>query len=320
MKRPQGFDGAATGREESARAKPAPKVRRIPEKPTLGAAPSKPKTPFEVKARRGTRESPVLAGSSGSDQRLRASTRERHRFERREIRRFTRRTRHRRLAWAVAFGIVALLGGLLAVAVYSPLLALRSITVDGVSKVSADDVRDAVSGQLGVPLALLDYRVVQTELERFPLIRSFSTEIVPPSTMRIHIVERVPIGVVTSSAGFEIVDPAGVVLESAPRRPEGIPLIDLAGDDTDSVAFAAVVDVLLALPDSIRPRVDVAQATSKDDVRLVLADAGQRVRWGSAERSALKARVLVELMAAQGDGANVEFDVSAPMSPVVRSN
>ncbi len=213
-----------------------------------------------------------------------------------------------------------ILGGLLAVAVYSPILALRAITVDGVSKVSADDVREAIAGQLGTPLALLDYGAVRTELDAFPLIRSFSTEIVPPSTLKIHIVERAPVGVVTSSSGFEVVDPAGVVLESVPRRPDGVPLIDLAGGDTGSVAFAAVVDVILALPDSIRSRVDVAQATSKDDVRLVLADAGQRVRWGSAERSALKARVLVELMATQGDGANVEFDVSAPMSPVVRSN
>lgn len=219
----------------------------------------------------------------------------------------------------MALGVVVALGGLLAIAVYSPLLALRTITVDGVSKVSAEEVRAAVSGQVGVPLALLDLNRVRAELDGFPLIRSFSTEIVPPSTMRIHIVERVPIGVVATATGFAIVDPAGVVLESAPRRPEGLPLIDTAGEGADSVAFAAIVDVLLALPDSIRPRVGVAQATSKDDVRLVLSDTGQRVRWGSAERSALKARVLAELMAVQGDGANIEFDVSAPLSPVVRS-
>jgi cell division protein FtsQ len=223
------------------------------------------------------------------------------------------------LLWGIALATVGLLAGLLAVAVYSPVLALRTITVDGVSKVSAQDVRDAIDGQLGTPLALLDYSALRLELGAFPLIRSFSTEIVPPSTLKVHIVERAAVGVIASATGFQVIDPAGVVLESVPRRPDGIPLIDLAGEATDSVAFTAVVDVILALPESIRARVDVAQATSKDDVRLVLTEAGQRVRWGSSERSALKARVLEELMATQGVDAQVEFDVSAPMSPVIRS-
>lgn len=256
--------------------------------------------------------------SRASRAHLRASSRERRRFERREVRRFTRHSRHRRLAWMVGLSVVAVVAGLLAFAVYSPVLALRTITVEGTSSVSADDVLTAIDGQVGTPLALLDYAALRSQLDEFPMIRSFSTEIIPPSTLKVHIVERSPVGVVTAHGGFTVVDPAGVVLESAERRPEGLPLIDLAGGDTDSVAFTAVVDVILALPESIRSRVDVAQATSKDDVRLVLTDAGERVRWGSSERSALKARVLEELMASQSGNSNLEFDVSAPLSPVVR--
>ncbi|MEO6941529.1 MAG: FtsQ-type POTRA domain-containing protein [Terrimesophilobacter sp.] len=215
-------------------------------------------------------------------------------------------------------GIVAVTAALLAIAVYSPVLALRTITVDGATKVSTKAVRDAIDGQLGTPLALLDYGKLRTELDSFPLIRSFATEIIPPSTLVVHIVERSPVGVITTTSGFAIVDPAGVVLETSAKRPDGIPLIDLGGGGTDSVAFSAVVDVMLALPESIRSRVDIAQATSKDDVRLILVGAGARVVWGSAERSALKARVLTELMAAQGKNSHVEYDVSAPLSPVVR--
>lgn len=302
MKRPEGFDRAAAERAKPEKIPVAPTPRR-----TRGKT-AKPK-PLP---KRALREVPLRDAS------VRSSARERRRFERQEVRRFTRRSRHRRLAWVVALGIVALLAGLLAIAVYSPLLSLRTITVDGVSKVNADDVRAAVEDQIGTPLALLDYDALRSNLDAFSLIRSFSTEIVPPSTLKIHIVERAPVGVIASSSGFAVVDPAGVVLESAQRRPDGIPLIDIAGEDTDSVAFTAVVDVILALPESIRSRVDLASATSKDDVRLVLTDAGQRVRWGSSERSALKARVLEELMATQGSTADVEFDVSAPMSPVVR--
>lgn len=296
MKRPQGFDAHSAVRQESAQRKRERKVRP---------------------ARENTAR--IRPSSRENEASLRASARERRRYERREVRRFTRRTRNRRLGWFVVFATVAAVIGLLAVAVYSPVLALRTITVDGVSKVNPQDVRDAIDGQLGTPLALLDYGALRAELDAFPLIRSFSTEIVPPSTLKVHIVERAAVGVITSPAGFQVVDPAGVVLESSPRRPEGIPLIELSGATTDSVAFTAVVDVILALPQSIRLRVDVAQATSKDDVLLVLTDAGQRVRWGSSERSALKARVLEELMATQAPDAHVEFDVSAPMSPVIRA-
>lgn len=300
MKRPHGFDSG-----------PAP---------TTDPAP--PATAKKVRSRTANRRRPTTR--PGNDIRtdraeLRASRRERRRFERREVRRFTRHSRHRRLVWIVSLTIVAGLVGLFAVAVYSPVLALRTISITGASKVSADDIREAIDGQIGTPLALLDYEAMRKQLDAFPVIRSFSSEIVPPSTLKLHIVERAPVGVAASASGFSVLDPAGVVLESSERRPEGLPLIDVASTDTESVAFTAVVDVLLSLPESIRSRVDLAQATSKDDVRLVLTGAGQRVRWGSADRSALKARVLEELMENQGDNANVEFDVSAPLSPVVRA-
>ncbi len=222
------------------------------------------------------------------------------------------------MGWLVAVGVVVALGALLVVAVYSPLLALRTITVDGAKAVDASAVEKAIDGQLGTPLALFDYAKLTSQLDEFPLIRSFVTEVIPPSTLVVHLVERSPVGVMANQSGFSVVDPAGVVLESLSARKAGVPLIDVGNQGTESVAFSAVVDVLLALPDSIRSRVDIAQATSKDDVRLVLVGGGQRVVWGSAERSALKAKVLQELMAVQGSHGGVEFDVSAPLSPVVR--
>jgi cell division protein FtsQ len=282
-----------------------------------GFDPVRPAAPSEPTRSKPARATPVQAKPASGE--LRAAARDRRRYEKREIRRFTRRTRHRRLGWLVALGLVAGLGGLLAAAVYSPLLSLRTITIEGTSTVSPDAVRDAIDDQLGTPLALLDYDRIRNGLDAFPLIRSFVTEIVPPSTLVVHIVERAPIGTIVTSSGFAVVDPAGVVLSTTPTRTAGVPLIQLAEGGTDSVSFRAVVDVLLALPESIRSKVDIASASSKDDVRLVLSGVGQRVVWGSAERSALKARVLEELMAARGSDARLEYDVSAPLSPVVRA-
>jgi len=318
VKRPEGFD-PKRAQEPGPKSKPAPKSKPPREVKSQSRSRPEPKTQPRPVSTSSDRKQPREKENLGrARSEARSASRQRRRFERSEVRRFTRRTRRRRWGWLGALGVVAILGALLAVAVYSPLLALRTITIEGAVAVDAEEVSAAIDGQLGTPLALLDYEKLRSELDEFPLIRSFVTEVVPPSTLVVHVVERTPVGVVAASGGFAIVDPAGVPLSITVTRPEGVTLIDAGANGTESASFSAVVDVLLALPESVRARVDVARATSKDDVRLVLVGSGQRVVWGSAERSALKARVLEELIAAQGTNAKVEYDVSAPLSPVVR--
>jgi len=243
---------------------------------------------------------------------------ERRRFERSEVRRFTRRTRNRRLTWITAFSTVAVLLGLVAVAVYSPLLALEKIEITGTSRVSVEEVQDAVDEQLGTPLALVDYDKLTRQLSEFSLIRSYVTEAVPPHTLRIHIVERQPVGSIMTASVYTLVDPAGVEIETSETRPVGVPIIELVGEDVDGPVFDSVVEVLLALPGPLLAQVDKVTATTMDDVTLVFAGVGQRVVWGSVDRSELKARVLEKLMAMQDASALVEYDVTAPLSAVVR--
>ena len=213
---------------------------------------------------------------------------------------------------------VVSMAALVAVGVYSPLLALKTITINGASRVNASEVHTAVDGQLGTPLALVDFGKVRRELAAFPLIRSFVTEIVPPDTLIIHIVERAPVGSLATATGFDVVDPAGIVIQASAQRQPGVPLIDLGGATASSPAFAAAVAVLLALPDSLLPQVDRVTARTRDDVTFVLTGAGQRVVWGSPDQSDLKARVLQRLIATQNPASRVEYDVSAPLSAVVR--
>lgn len=246
------------------------------------------------------------------------AARERRRLERRELRRFTRRSRNRRIALATVAGIVATLIGLVFVAVYSPLLALRTVVVDGTSRIDAAEVRAAVDGQLGTPLALIDFGGITTELEAFPLIRSYVTEVVPPDTLLIHISEREPVGSVLIGGQYELVDPAGIVLQQSAERIPGVPLIDLAGSDLTSPAFASMVEVLLALPDTLLPQVDSISASTQDDVTLVLTGVGQRVAWGSADNSDRKADLLAALIALTDPASAGVFDVSAPGNGVFR--
>nr|WP_241732158.1 FtsQ-type POTRA domain-containing protein [Galbitalea soli] len=204
----------------------------------------------------------------------------------------------------------------LAVAIFSPLLALRTVTVEGAKKLSAAEVSDAVRAQLGTPLALIDPAAVRRELSQFTLIRSYVTEIVPPSTMVIHIVEREPIATLADGDRFDQVDAAGVVLSTTDTR-AGLPLIDVGDKGTGSPAFAAAVQVILSMPTSISSRVRTVSATTPDDVRLTLTGASQTVVWGNADESDLKARgLLIMLRRLTQCRAQPVIDVSSPSNLV----
>jgi cell division protein FtsQ len=319
MKRPEGFDPPGRSQPQPPGRKPA-QPPRSPSAPKRTTPPrTQPAPPVAKPAPQRERRIPASREprpDASARAELRRAARERRRFERAEVRRFTRRTRNRRIGIAAIAGVVVTLVGLVFVAVYSPILALRSITVDGTSRVDAALVQDAVDGQLGTPLALLDYDRITRELAAFPLIRSYVTEIVPPDTLLIHVTERQPVGQLSAGGVFRLVDPAGITVQESTERVQGVPVIDLAGGAVPGAEFEAVVAVLLALPPELLARVDGASARSQDDVSLVLAGVGQGVEWGSAENSARKAALLEALIAVIDPARPGTFDVSAPSNGI----
>ena len=289
MKRPQGFD-------------PAPPA--VPQKAKV--------TPIaQPKSAKPAKSAPVK-------RELRAAKRERKSYERGEVKRFTRRSRSRRRLVATGIALAVVFVTLIAVAVWSPLLALKEITIVGANRVDAAAVHEAIDGQLGTPLALVDLDRLTDELAAFPLIRSYTTESVPPHTLVVTIVERQPVGLVADGSQFAVVDPAGIVIEHVAARTPGLPVIAAGDASIGNPAFASAVEVLFALPPELLAQVDTITATTKDDVTLVLAGDVQAVTWGSVDRSEFKARVLATLLTTQPPTARVEFDISAPDAPVVR--
>ena len=127
---------------------------------------------------------------------LRAAARARKRQERRELKRFTRRARQRRVAWVTGIGAVAdaraaeLRRGLLA--------AARAPRHPGRRHQPAR-LRAAASalstGSSGCRSRCSTSRGSATSSGEFPLIRSYATELLPPDTLVIHVTERTPIGV-----------------------------------------------------------------------------------------------------------------------------
>ncbi|MBM7411038.1 cell division septal protein FtsQ [Clavibacter michiganensis] len=265
------------------------------------------------RSRRPARPASAATGDAEARRQLRRARRERQRYERQEVRRFTQRARRRRAGLLGALGAVVTLAIVVGIAVYSPLLALRTVEVEGADRVSPASIQAALADQVGTPLPLVDLDRVGEELRAFPLIRSYSTESRPPSTLVIRIVERTPVAVIQSGAGFDLVDPAGITIERSTARPDGYPLIDLPSADFSSPRFQAAAAVLVALPADFLPQVDSIQANTTDDVMLTLRS-GKKVLWGSGERSVDKAEVLQALVKARGDVGS--YDVSAPDAPV----
>jgi cell division protein FtsQ len=302
VKRPEGFDQAAS-RE------PAPKRGKAPRARSQAASPPAPAQTAVVHPPEERPAARPLRPDREARMALRRAARERRRYERLEVRRFTRRLRARKRVLIVAGGVVVVLAAVLLIAVYSPVLALREVRVEGVSRLDPAQIEAAVTPQLGTPLALLDFDEITDDLSAFPLIESYTTETVPPGTLVIAITERTAIGAVQNGETWDRVDPAGVVIESSAEAPAGLPVISAGA--VDDVAFRSAVHVLLDLPKNMRGRVTTISATTADDVAFVLED-GTRVVWGSDEESDVKARALRALIRAPKDPGEVQYDVSSP--------
>ncbi|WP_222122035.1 FtsQ-type POTRA domain-containing protein [Curtobacterium sp. 9128] len=268
-------------------------------------------------------ERPIGAGVRAAEtaREARVARKRRKLLERAEVRRFTRRARHRRVAWITAGGVVVVLGVSILVAVYSPLMALRTIEVKGTSRVDDAALRQALSDQMGTPLARLDFGAIKRDIAGFPLIESYVTEEEPPHTLVITVTERTPVVAVKTGDTFDLVDPAGIVVQSSPTQPDTMPVADIGAAKLGSSVFRTMTEVVLALPSTVRSQVAGISATTADDVTLTMKD-GSRVVWGSPDDSDAKAALLDALVkdhATRDPGTAVEYDVSAPDNGIIRS-
>ena len=245
------------------------------------------------------------------------AARARRRTLRAEVRRFTARQRRRRIVWLTALGAFALLVAGSFGAAYSPLFAVRDIQVIGTSTLDDAAVVQALSGQLGTPLPLVDSAAVKAALVKFPLVETYSLQARPPHELVVRIVERTPVGVVKSAAGYTLVDAAGVALATTSDKPKGQPVLTIDGG-TASEAFRSAGQVVRSLPSSVRKMVTAVSASTADDVTLTLGDTDTKIVWGSADDSARKGLVLQKMMKSKPPSKVHSYDVSSPDAVLVR--
>lgn len=232
-----------------------------------------------------------------------------------------------RTPWRAAFLALAALGIIAGVAwalLGSRLLVVRSVSVTGTHLVTSAQVLAAAEVPLGTPLMRVNTAQVARRVEAIRQVASATVTKNWPDHLAIAVRERVPVVAVRMAAGgYDLVDPAGVIVRWSTARPAGLPLFltslsggALRGDPGLTQASAVLAELPSWLSRTVA-QVSVAGVATgpgaNQQVTLYLLD-HKTVLWGGTDRAAQKGRELAVLMRAPSR----YFDVSAPGTVVTR--
>jgi cell division protein FtsQ len=192
---------------------------------------------------------------------------------------------------------------------------VQDVQVTGASAVPVPEVLAAAAVTPGGPLAAIDPTGIATRVAALPAVASATVSRGWPHTVQIAITERVPVASVTTAGGVALVDETGVVYAGTPGP--GLPRLDVGTPGPDDPFTRAALTALTALPAAVRTQVrtvDVSPAAGSTGLVTFGLDGDKQVRWGTPERSADKAAVLVPLLTQEGS----VYDVTSPDLPTIR--
>jgi cell division protein FtsQ len=220
--------------------------------------------------------------------------------------------RRRRIVIVIS-AIVVLAVFLTWLVAFSSAFGVRTIDVRGTNVLSAADVRAAADIKNGTPLVRIDTTAITKRVEKLAEVESAQVSTSFPSTVVITIDERVPVGYVLRSGQVRLVDHTGDEYRVVRRAPGRLPKFVIpAGSGARSTA-EAVAAVASALPAVVRKQVRSIDALDASSITLVLTK-GRVVRWGSADRTPDKARLLPALLRRH----TTSVDLTDPDQPFTR--
>jgi cell division protein FtsQ len=217
---------------------------------------------------------------------------------------------------------VAIVAGVAWALLGSRFLVVRSVQVTGTGpQVSRAEVLAAARIPAGLPLIRVNTAAVAQRVDGIREVQSAEVSRNWPHTVVISVRLRSPVfAVAVARGGYALVDAYGVDVRDSPRRPPGMPQLELpagtggvAGPSSlRPVAWAAAA-VLHELPPRIARQVAVVRAPTPAEVSVQLGN-GAVIVWGDASRPAEKARELALLMRTHAR----LYDVSAPGTAVTQ--
>ena len=189
---------------------------------------------------------------------------------------------------------------------FTPLMSARSVVVVGTGVVTREEVLDVAKVVPGTPLLQIDTDAVADRVAGIRRVASARVQREYPSTLRITIVERVPVVVKDFGDGPHLFDRDGVDFATAPPPP-GLPYIEVANPGPADPPTKDALRVMTALSPEVVAQVSRIAAPSVAAITLTLTD-GRTVVWGTTDRTEEKAEKLTALLTQPGR----VYDVSSP--------
>ena len=214
------------------------------------------------------------------------------------------------LMWSALISVLVVGLGLLLY--FTPIMAARNIVVVGLGAVTQDEVIAAAAVSPGTPLLQVDTDAVAERVAAIRRVASARVQRQYPSTLRVTVVERVPVVVKDYPDGPHLFDKDGVDFATAPP-PAGVPYLDTDHPGPSDPPTKAALQVMTALRPEVAGLVGRIAAPSVASITLTLID-GRTVVWGTTDRTEEKAVKLGALLTQPGQ----TYDVSSPDLPTVK--
>jgi cell division protein FtsQ len=214
------------------------------------------------------------------------------------------------LLLAVLLTVIAV--GLGAILYFTPLMSVRQTVVTGTGVVTQEDVLRELNITKGTRLLQIDTAAAADRVASIRRVASARVQCEYPSTLRVTIVERVPVAAWAGGDGTHLIDRDGVDFANEPPPP-GIPVLDVVAPGPQDPTTKAALQVLTSLAPDLARQVAKIAAPSVSSITLTLDD-GRTIVWGTTDRTAEKAEKLGALLTQPGR----MYDVSSPDLPTVK--
>jgi cell division protein FtsQ len=195
------------------------------------------------------------------------------------------------------------------VALGSSVFALRKVTIEGLVRLTKQQVLDRAALPGGRSLLRIDPTAIAARIEGLPPVADATVTRRWPHGLDIKVTERRPVAVVATGSAWVLVDIEGVAFATVQSAPSGlVPVrVGAAMSEGGTADARSALTVYRSLSSGLRRQVVELRATSPASVSFQLHD-GREVMWGSPTDNARKLAVLRALLPRNA----VRYDVSTP--------
>ena len=234
--------------------------------------------------------------------------------ERRKV--WARRDRLKRVRWWKLAGLLALLAVVVLAVLASPLFAIRSLEVEGTVYTSDRTVAQARRVLKGTSIFTADTARARAVLLADPWVADVRVTTHFPSSAVIEVSERIPVvWYVGSDNKARMVDARGHVISVLDGFPTKYLQVkgtgpDVKAGETADDAYRAAAQLVLALPDELRPMVVALDLSPAGELSMVLKG-DTMVKFGTPTDLQNKLVAVVVLLRRQDPKTIAVIDVSA---------